>query len=207
MENNINKNRYEFLKDEYPEPITIGQMRIICKISLRSAKYLLDQGIVEARISDKKSWKYQISIESVIEYLIARETKGSMIPKGILTSRKRKDGYTLRADFKICGMQGQDDQPIIREYFEYIFSDYPEILTRQDVSNMIGFHRSTILKHIRAKQIEELEQDFILKSSVLDFVCSKPYLENCSRSDNYFKILKGFELWKQKESVKRRCNQ
>lgn len=201
MKTNIHTNRYEYLQKEYTQPLTIGQMCTICKISLRSAKYLIDQGIIKAKISNKRTWKYQIPIESVIEYLSQRDTNGSLIPKGKLTSRKREANYAMRPQFKICCLKRQDNQVTIRKYFDYIFSEYPEILTRQDVTDMIGLHRNTVVKHIKANRIQEVAPDQIFKFSVINFVCSEMYLENNSRSESYYKTLKGFELWEIQESI------
>lgn len=192
MKANMNT-KYEFLKDEYPEYINISQMRVICKIALQTAKYLLDNKIVKAEVSNKKTWKYKIPIDNVIDFLNERDEKGRMIPKGKLTSKNRKEGYTMRPHLEICC--DQENQEKIKEYFEYIFSDYSEIITRQNASIMTGLTRATINSHINANRIIEYEYNSIPKSSLIGFVCSEYYLNNNSRSMEYFKVLKGFELW------------
>ena len=81
---------YSHLKRQYPGYISLDQFHKICKIAKRSAKYLVDSGIVPAIDSGKKTHRYQIAIEDVIAYLRRRDREGSMIPTGLLTSGQRE---------------------------------------------------------------------------------------------------------------------
>jgi len=82
--------KYEELKTQYPEYISLDQFYRICKIAKRSAIYLIQHGIVPSITTDKKTWRYKIKIDDVITYLQRRDEVGSMIPRGAATSRKKK---------------------------------------------------------------------------------------------------------------------
>lgn len=70
--------KYEFLKEDYPEYISLNQFYRICHISKRGAVYLLENGIVPYNDTGKKTWKYQIRIDDVITYLRRREQVGDI---------------------------------------------------------------------------------------------------------------------------------
>ena len=82
--------KYEELKKIYPEYISLQQFYQICKIAKRSAAYLLQHQIVPCIDNGKGTWRYKIKIDDVIIYLRTRDKKGSMIPRGALTTKKKK---------------------------------------------------------------------------------------------------------------------
>ena len=75
----MRKKKYEYLKDEYPEFISLDQMYQICGIAKRTALYLIRKGIVPAQDNGKRTWRYKIALEDVITYLKQKEQWGSMI--------------------------------------------------------------------------------------------------------------------------------
>ena len=67
------KNKYTYLFKLYPPVITKDQFYRICNISKKTAAHLLDNGLVPCVNSGKKTRKYKIKLEDVIEYLESRE--------------------------------------------------------------------------------------------------------------------------------------
>lgn len=85
--------KYETLKNQYPEFISLDQLYRICRIAKRSALYLIQHGIIPAIDTGRTTWRYKIAIDDVITYLQRREQTGSMIrmiPMGAVTSRRHK---------------------------------------------------------------------------------------------------------------------
>ena len=66
------KNKYSYLLKQYPPVITKDQFYRICKISKKTAKYLLDSGLVPCTDSGRKTRKYKIGMSNVIRYLEER---------------------------------------------------------------------------------------------------------------------------------------
>ena len=79
--------KYIKLKEQYPEYISLDQFYQICRIAKRSARYLVEHGIVPAVDTGKKTWRYKIHIDDTITYLQQRERLGNMIPSGAVSSR------------------------------------------------------------------------------------------------------------------------
>ena len=131
----MKKKKYENLKEQYPEYISLDQLRQICKISKASGLYLIQHGIIPVIDTGKITWRYKIAIDDVITYLRRREQVGSMIPCGAASSRKRNRTQAKvknRKSFSQIVVYGQEAE--IAEYFNYIYSDCDDVLSTADVS-------------------------------------------------------------------------
>ena len=196
--------QYQELKEQYPEYISLDQLYRICRIAKRSAHYLVEHGIIPAIDTGKQTWRYQIAIDDVITYLKHREKFGSMIPPGAVTSRygKRKNITAgNRKSFSELVTQGQEQE--IAEYFKFIYGDCADVLTTNDIADMTGLDRSTILKLAKSGQIKSLMDKpkyFIPKQYLLEFVVTQRFLEAKSNSELFKKILGGFKIWKTAKS-------
>lgn len=191
---------YNALKNQYPDFLSLDELSRVCKIAKRSARYLVEHGIIPATDTGKQTWRYQIPIDDVITYLIRREQFGSMIPPGAVSSRtkNRKSVSTgNRKSFSQMVTQGQEWQ--IAEYFNFIYSDCKDILTTNDIAEMTGLDRGTIMKLAKSGQIKSIADRpkyLIPKQYLLEFVVTRRFLEAKSNSDLFRKVLGGFEIWK-----------
>lgn len=59
---------YTYLYEEYPEVISADQLYRICHISKRKAKWLLEHGYIPCEDSGKKTRRYKIRLNDVIDY-------------------------------------------------------------------------------------------------------------------------------------------
>ena len=64
---------YAYLRQQYPAVISCEQLSKICHISKRKAKWLLENGVVPCKDTGKKTWRFQISIDAVVDYLVKRD--------------------------------------------------------------------------------------------------------------------------------------
>jgi len=191
---------YESLKKQYPEYISLDQFYRICKIAKRSAIYLIQHGIIPVIDTGKKTWRYKIALDDVITYLHRREQVGSMIPCGAVKSRPTKT-VSNRKSFSQIITPGQEWE--IAEYFEYIYSEYDDVLTRYDIVEMTGLNKSTVLKLLKSGQIKSLTDSpkyLIPKQYLLEFVVTPRFIESKTISETFKKVLGGFEIWKTAKS-------
>ena len=63
--------KYRYLLNQYPETVQKEQFRIICHISKRTARYLLQSGLVPCVQSGKKTRNYTIKMKDIVRYSIA----------------------------------------------------------------------------------------------------------------------------------------
>ena len=185
--------KYESLKRQYPEFISLNQLYQICHISKRGARYLLQNGIIPCIENESNTtWRYKIALDDVITYLRRREQWGSLIPRGALKgpkkeSRNKQPPISLATENELMA------------YFSERYASYPDILATSDVSVMTGLHRNTIRKFIREDLIEVINQcDIYLipKTCLIEFVKSRKYIRCKSPSEDYKDIIGGFETWK-----------
>jgi len=68
------KTSYTQLLKDYPDIMSLDQMRIVCHISKKTARLLLQNGRIPHTNTGKKTHTYLIVKTAVINYLIERET-------------------------------------------------------------------------------------------------------------------------------------
>jgi len=192
-------NKYNELKTQYPQTISMDQLYRICRISKRSADYLIKHGVIPAFDTGRKTWRYRIALDDVIKYLKKRDKIGSMIPRGAVSSRHGKSGK------RVCfaSILSADSKHELSEYFSFIYTDFPNVLTTDDISEMTGLSNKTIYHYIRDGKIKHLEKStryLIAKAHLLEFVVSPHFIDCESNSELFKKIVGGFELWKDAKS-------
>jgi excisionase family DNA binding protein len=165
--------KYEHLKSEYPEHISLDQLYRVCRISKRSALYLVKHEIIPVIDTGKQTWRYKIAIDDVIAYLHQRDKYGSMIPPGATSSRP-PNRMGSRKSFAQIVSQGREWE--VAEYFNYVYADCGDVLTREDIEEMTGLEKSTVLKMLKAGHIKSVmvrPKYLIPKQYLLEFVVTR----------------------------------
>ena len=67
------KTNYERLLKDYPAVMSLDQMRIVCHMSKKTARLLLQNGYIPHTNTRKKTHTYLIAKSAVINYLTERE--------------------------------------------------------------------------------------------------------------------------------------
>ena len=154
----MRRKKYQRIREQYPEVISLDQLSRICRIAKRSAKYLVDHGIIPYQDTGKQTWRYKIALDDVITYLHRREQVGSMIPCGAVTSRKpyAERVQSSRKCFAQLVAQGEESE--ITEYFRFIYEGCDDLLTAADIVEMTGLEKSTVLKLLKNGHIQHLQK-------------------------------------------------
>jgi len=193
--------KYKELRKRYPRYVSKEQLYVICRISKRSAKYLLDNGIIPCEDTGKKTRRYRVALKDIIAYLKKRDSTGNtLIPFGAASSKskKAKGPKTSYAQVILLGQESE-----VRRYFEYIFAEFPDVLNTYDVTEMTGLSLNTVQRLIKSGTIRSLNVDrrhMIPKPYMLDFVTSPEFLNIKSNSRDFQRILGGFSVWKTQKS-------
>ena len=188
--------KYDELRARYPKYVSKDQMYRICHIAKRTAKYLLDNGIIPCTDTGKRTRRYKVALEDIITYLKQREKLGSMVPCGAVNSRLAKQ--TLRKE-SFSDIVSEPDTGELRRYFEYIYEDFPDVVNTYDLSEMTGLCRSTLQRYLKSGVIQHIIVDgrqIIPKQYVLEFVTNIQYISIWSNSNDFKRILEGFMIWK-----------
>ena len=192
--------KYNALKKQYPDFLSLDELSRVCKIAKRSARYLVEHGVIPAIDTGRQTWRYKIAIGDVITYLERREQVGSMIPPGTVTSRyKDRNDVTSsnRKSFSQMVAPGQEYE--VAMYFEFIYADCDEVLTTDDIADMTGLNKSTVMKFLKDGKIKSLTDSpkyLVPKQYLLEFVATPRFIEAKTSSETFKKVIGGFEIWK-----------
>ena len=192
--------KYEDLKRLYSDYITLDQFYKILHVAKRSARYLLENGIVPATDTGKKTWRWKIHIDDVTTYLRQRDKSGSMIPPGAVSSKNRGNvNYATGKRLSFAQLITPGKEHEVSEYFKQAFADCADILTTADIAEMTGLHKTSLLKMLQAGHIKSLDSNrnyLVPKLYLLEFVVTRRFLEIRSSSERFAKLMDGFEKWK-----------
>ena len=199
----MKRKKYDYLKDEYPEYISLDQMYQICGIAKRTALYLVKHGIVPATDNGQRTWRYKIALDDVIRYLRRKEQWGSMIPPGAVSSRWKSNKNPNAKKMCYADILNIGSAHVLKEYFAYIYTDYPDLLTIIDVTEMTGLSKKSVLTLIRNGDLKALTSNtkyLIPKEYLLTYVSSWKYCDSHCNSQHFQRVLGAFEIWVQKRS-------
>lgn len=134
---------YSDLRQKYPAVISSEQLSKICHISKRKAKWLLENGIIPCVDTGKKTWRFQISIEAVIDYLAKRDANSLTIaaPPGIFSSKPHQKPAA------------PVDLAALRAYTQRLWRNEPDVLTVEEASRISGFSKDTIYHWIHKERL------------------------------------------------------
>jgi hypothetical protein len=191
---------YEKLRSQYPEYVSLEQLHKICKTSKRAARYLVVNNIVPSIDTGRKTWRYKIRIDDVIDYLRRRERKGSQIPKGALSSRCK----TVRRRRSYSQIVASGQGRLVAEYFSLVYADSPDLLSTADVAAMTGLDKKTVIRSVadgRIKALTVARKHHFPKAWFLDYVASEHFTGLWSGAACFVGILGGFAEWLSKRGV------
>jgi len=189
--------KYENLRTKYKDPISLDQLRVICKIAKRSARYLVENGIIPAVDTGRKTWRYRIAIDDVIDYLRRRDREGSMIPAGATSSREPS---TNKRSYSQVVPRGQERE--VAKYFAEVYADYPDVLTTDDMAAMAGMHKKSFMRILKDGHIKVLAREpryIVPKVYFWDFIASRQFIDAWSNSDEFIRVLEDFEAWREQQ--------
>ena len=189
---------YEYLRMQFPAQISLNQMTKLCKISRRSAIYLLKHKIVPCKKKKiDKYWSYKIDREDAIYYLKQRTIKGSMIPRGAVNNKPSKRPTKPKRP-TIVGTHQE-----IKRYFTHLLSESPDVLSVQETARATGLCQATILSFIKQGRLDVLDdysRHWVPKPYLIRFMLSNTYLNSKSGANAYKRVIGGFEIWKAAKS-------
>ena len=140
--------KYRYLLNQYPETVQKEQFRIICHISKRTARYLLQSGLVPCVQSGKKTRNYTIKMKDIVRYLERREIHPEKykLPPG---------SYSGTYAVKPLLPESVTTEEL-RKYYIESFRDIPDIVSTREAAELTGATASTVAKWIRTKKLKAL---------------------------------------------------
>ncbi|MCR6547161.1 helix-turn-helix domain-containing protein [Dehalobacterium formicoaceticum] len=167
-----NSSKYDYLINEYPAVITKDQFYRICNISKKTAKHLLDNGLVPCVNSGKKTRKYKLKLTDVIVYLEARDVspENYTAPLGWY-----KRGSTYKGHKREPRVLTEEERNQLTKFYSHRMAYYPDVLNVIEASEITGYHRNSVAKWCTKKQVQCFNMGnkyLIPKPCLLEFMLS-----------------------------------
>lgn len=191
---------YDFakIKANYPEKIGLEQMRVICHISKKTARYLLTSGLVPCIDTGKKTRQYIINTKDVITYLKKHQSQPEKfsVPTGYYSASWNKGGkpkmLTLR---EWANLDTAKSRKKFQDFLTLKTQPYSDVLSVAEASRLTGYHHNTLTNWCHNGYIRYFEISggyMIPKSCLLNFLLSPHILDSYRPSKKMVDLAKEF---------------
>ena len=160
--------RLRAMLEKYPDTISKEQMFRLCHISRRTALFLLESGLVPCQRSDKKTHRFTIKTQDVVQYLIEREkTPGRFVPPA--------GWYKQRSNIEPAArtMPTKGELTLLREEYGELLHDYDDLLSVADASKITGFSATAIVDWCNKGHLHSFavyRKFYIPKDSLIEYM-------------------------------------
>ena len=176
------------------EFISLEQLYKMLHISKRKAAWMLQNGIIPCEIRNTPTHKYSIRKEDVLAYMAKSEReKRKEIPVGIFNAKKTNNPRRTESQDLDCGGYFDDtsyklrgkERARFKEMLEDLLSAVPDTLTVDEVAELTGYNRTTILRYVRKKYIYAVNimgKLYISKQSIINYLATDKAFKNTQKS-------------------------
>ena len=187
------------------EIISLEQLYKMLHISKRKAAWMLQNGIIPCEIRNTPTHKYSIRKEDVLAYMAKSEReKRKEIPVGIFNAKKTNNPRRTESQGSDCGGYFDDtnyklrgkEQARFKEMLEDLLSAVPDTLTVDEVAELTGYHRRTILRYVQRKYIYAVNimgKYYISKHSIINYLATDKAFRNTQKSEWHFNMVLLFD--------------
>ena len=186
------------------EIISLEQLYKMLHISKRKAAWMLQNGIIPCEIRGTATHKYTIRKEDVLAYMAKSEReKRKEIPVGIFNAKKTNNPRRTESPDSDCGGYFDDtnyklrgkERTRFKEMLEDLLSAVPDTLTVDEVAELTGYYRRTILRYVQRKYIYAVNimgKYYISKQSIINYLATDKAFKNTQKSEWHESMIKRF---------------
>ena len=186
------------------EIISLEQLYKMLHISKRKAAWMLQNGIIPCEIRNTPTHKYSVRKEDVLAYMTKSEReKRKEIPVGIFNAKKTNNPRRTESPDSDCGGYFDDtnyklrgkERARFKEMFEDLLSAVPDTLTVDEVAEVTGYSRTTILRYVRKEYIYAVNimgKYYISKQSIINYLTTDKAFRNMQKLEWHVLLIKKF---------------
>ena len=155
---------------------------------------MLQNGIIPCEIRESLTHKYSIRQEDVLAYIARSEhEKRSEMPIGIFNAKKTNNPRRTESQDPDCGGYFDDthyklrgkERARFKKMLEYLLSAVPDTLTVDEVVELTGYSRKTVLRYVQRKYIYAVNimgKYYISKQSMINYLATDKAFGNTQKS-------------------------
>ena len=183
------------------ETVSLEQLYKMLHISKRKAAWMLQNGIIPCEIRNTPTHKYSIRKDDVLAYMAKSDReKRKEIPVGIFNAKKTNNPRRTESPDSDCGgyfddthykLRGKERSRFVR-MLENLLSAVPDTLTVDEVAELTGYHRRTILRYVQRKYIYAVNimgKYYISKQSIINYLATDKAFKNTQKSEWHEEII------------------
>ena len=183
---------------------SMEQLYKMLHISKRKAAWMLQNGIIPCEIRNTPTHKYAIRKEDVLAHMekSARE-KRKEIPVGIFNAKKTNNPRRTESTDSGCGGYFDDtnyklrgkERARFKEMLEDLLSAVPDTLIVDEVAELTGYHRRTILRYVQRKYIYAVTimgKYYISKQSIINYLATDKAFRNTQKTPWHIAVIERF---------------
>ena len=186
------------------EIISLEQLYKMLHISKRKAAWMLQNGIIPCEICNTPTHKYSVRKEDVLAYMAKSEReKRKEIPVGIFNAKKTNNPRRTESQDLDCGGYFDDtihklrgkERARFKEMLEDLLSAVPDTLTVDEVAELTGYHRRTILRYVQRKYIYTVNimgKYYISKQSIINYLATDKAFKNTQKTPWHIAVIGQF---------------
>ena len=184
--------------------ISLEQLYKMLHISKRKAAWMLQNGIIPCEIRNTPTHKYSVRKEDVLAYMAKSDReKRKEIPIGIFNAKKTNNPRRTESQGSDCGgyfdntnykLRGKE-RARFKEMLEDFLSVVPDTLTVDEVAELTGYNRKTILRYVQRKYIygvNMMGKYYISKHSLINYLATDKAFKNTQKSKWHMNIVQLF---------------
>ena len=167
------------LRRNYPDTLTLENVRQILHISKRKCAWMLQNGVIKCEISEKKTKQYKIKIDDLIEYLgkVKSGEPSVAVPVGLFNAKKPTEKKPRN---KSIATPTRPKKPTMafRVWLTDKWSNESEMLLTSDISRLTGYTQQTVQRWIKEERLRAVwakDKLVVAKDWLIDFYCDEAY--------------------------------
>ena len=184
----------EEIRSNYPETLSLENIRCILRISKRKAAWMLQHGIIKCEISEKKTKQYRVRKRDLFEYLdkLEQGDPSVLTPIGRFNTKEPKKPRVPQEVLpSIMFAKPPDD---FRSWLEDEWYKVSDLLLTQDIAQVTGYDKNSAQRWIAEKRLRSVRtqnQLISTKTWLIDFYCEDAY-KIVRKSDAHIKLMKRY---------------
>lgn len=169
----------EEIRRNYPDTLSLEDVRCILHISKRKAAWMLQNGIIKCEISPKRTKQYKVQLEDLFAYLdkVERDDMSIQIPIGIFNAKK-PSGKEKKSRLGSMPTRSKKPTKAFRGWLADKWSDESEMLLTSDISHLTGYTQQTVQRWMeqgRLRSVKAKNKLVAAKEWLIDFYCDEAY--------------------------------
>ncbi len=185
----------EEVRWNYPDMLSLEDVRCILHISKRKAAWMLQNGIIKCEIGQKKTKQYNVRLEDLFVYLdkVERDDSTVQIPIGIFNAKK-PSGKEKKSRLRSIPTCSKKPIKAFKEWLTDKWSNESEMLRTSDISCLTGYTQQTVQRWMEQGKLQSVKAKnklVVAKEWLIDFYCNEAY-KIVRKSDKHIELMNRF---------------